>query len=241
MAVAVVLVALTMKAALVPTHTWLPATYPQATPAVTALFSGLLTKIGVYALIRVITVVYDPGPVVLTTVIVLTVVSMVVGVLGALGEGTVRGVLSFHMVSQVGYILVGLALAGSVGLAAVVFYLVHHTVVKTSLFLSVGAVEVRRGTGRIAGLGGVAAEHRWVALAFLFGALSLTGIPPFSGFWAKLGVLGSRPGGGQSGGVRGGAAGQRGHVDVDAQTRDRGVLGRRPAAGSAGGLSGRRV
>ena len=188
-AVAVVLVALTIKGALVPTHSWLPATYPQATPAITALFSGLLTKIGVYALIRIITVVYDPGPVVLTTVIVLTVVSMVVGVLGALGEGTVRGVLSFHMVSQVGYILVGLALAGPVGLAAVVFYLVHHTVVKTSLFLSVGAVEVRRGTGRIASLGGVAAEHRWVALAFLFGALSLTGIPPFSGFWAKLGVL----------------------------------------------------
>ena len=188
-AVAVVLVALTVKGALVPTHTWLPATYPRATPAITALFSGLLTKIGVYALIRIITVVYDSGPVVVTTVIVLTLVSMVVGVLGALGEGTVRGVLSFHMVSQVGYILVGLALAGSVGLAAVVFYLIHHTVVKTSLFLSMGAVEVRRGTGRISGLGGVAAEHRWVALAFLFGALSLTGIPPFSGFWAKLGVL----------------------------------------------------
>ncbi len=188
-AVAVVLVALSMKAALVPAHTWLPATYPQATPAVTALFSGLLTKIGVYALIRVVTVVYDPGTMVVTIVIVLTVVSMVVGVLGALGEGTVRGVLAFHMVSQVGYILVGLALAGPVGLAAVVFYLMHHTVVKTSLFLSVGAVEVRRGTGRIAHLGGVAAEHRWVALAFLFGALSLTGIPPFSGFWAKFGVL----------------------------------------------------
>lgn len=102
-----------------------------------------------------------------------------------------RGVLSFHMVSQVGYILVGLALAGAVGLAAIVFYLVHHTVVKTSLFLSLGAVEVRRGTGRIAGLGGVAAEHRVVAWAFLVAALSLTGIPPLSGFWAKFGVLGA--------------------------------------------------
>lgn len=190
-AVAVVLVALAIKGALVPTHTWLPATYPQATPAVTALFSGLLTKIGVYALIRVITVVYEPGVLVVTTIIVLTVVSMVVGVFGALGEGTMRGVLSFHMVSQVGYILVGLALAGAVGLAAVVFYLVHHTVVKTSLFLSLGAVEVRRGTGRIAGLGGVAAEHRVVAWAFLVAALSLTGIPPLSGFWAKFGVLGA--------------------------------------------------
>jgi multicomponent Na+:H+ antiporter subunit D len=188
-AVAVILIALAIKAAVVPVHTWLPATYPYATPAVAALFSGLLTKVGVYALIRVLSVVYEPGPTVTFVVVALTGVSMVVGVLGALGEGSIRGVLSFHMVSQVGYILVGLVLAGPVGMAAVVFYLVHHTVVKTSLFLTGGAVEQQRGTGRIVSLGGVAREHRWVAVAFLFAALSLTGLPPFSGFWAKLGVL----------------------------------------------------
>ena len=188
-AVAVVLIALSVKAAVVPVHTWLPATYPYATPAVTALFSGLLTKIGVYALIRVLSVVYEPGPTVTLVVVLVTGASMVIGVLGALGEASIRGVLSFHMVSQVGYILVGLVLAGPVGMAAVVFYLVHHTVVKTSLFLTGGAVEHQRGTGRIAGLGGVAREHRWVAVAFLFAALSLTGLPPLSGFWAKLGVL----------------------------------------------------
>lgn len=188
-AVAVILVALSIKAAVVPVHSWLPATYPYATPAVTALFSGLLTKVGVYALIRVLSVVFEPGPTVTLVVVAVTGASMVVGVLGALGEGSIRGVLSFHMVSQVGYILVGLVLAGPVGMAAVVFYLVHHTIVKTSLFLTGGAVEQQRGTGRIVRLGGVAREHRWIAVAFLFAALSLTGLPPFSGFWAKLGVL----------------------------------------------------
>lgn len=188
-AMAIILIALAVKAALVPAHTWLPASYPYTSPAVTALFSGLLTKIGVYALVRSVTLVYEPGSTVTIVVVVVTLASMIVGVLGALGEGTVRGVLSFHMVSQVGYILVGLVLAGAVGVAAVVFYLMHHTVVKTSLFLSGGAVEHQRGTGTISRLGGVGNEHRWVTLAFFLAAISLTGLPPFSGFWAKLGVL----------------------------------------------------
>jgi multicomponent Na+:H+ antiporter subunit D len=188
-ATGVVLVALSVKAALVPVHGWLPATYPAASPAVTALFSGLLTKIGVYGLIRVTTLLVDPAAGVRVAIIAVMLASMVIGVLGALGEPTMRGVLAFHMVSQVGYILVGLVLGGAAGLAVVVFYLVHHTVVKTSLFLSVGAVEVRRGSGSISALGGVAQRHRWLALGFLLAALSLVGLPPLSGFWAKLGVL----------------------------------------------------
>ena len=188
-ATGVVVIALSIKAALVPVHTWLPTSYPAASPAVTALFSGLLTKIGVYGLIRITTLVVAPSGVVRTMVIVVTLVTMVVGVLGALGSSTMRGVLSFHMVSQVGYILIGVALAGVAGVAAVVFYLVHHTVVKTSLFMSLGAIEVRRGTGRLDELGGEARLHRWVTLAFFVGALSLIGLPPLSGFWAKYQVL----------------------------------------------------
>jgi multicomponent Na+:H+ antiporter subunit D len=188
-ATGVVLVALMLKAALVPAHSWLPATYPYTSPAVTALFSGLLTKIGVYALIRIISLVYEPGHILTVSVIVVCVLSMIIGVLGALGEGTIRGVLSFHMISQVGYILVGVVLAGAVGFAAVVFYLIHHTIVKTSLFLTGGTVEHEEGTGVIKRLGGLARAHPMAATAFFFAALSLTGIPPFSGFWAKLGVL----------------------------------------------------
>jgi len=188
-ATGVVLVALGVKAAVVPVHSWLPVTYPAPSPAVTAIFSGLLTKIGVYGLIRVTTLVLAPTTLLTVVILTVTLASMIVGVLGALGGTTMREVLSFHMVSQVGYILVGLVLAGAVGLSAVVFYLVHHTVVKTSLFLTLGVVEVRRRTGRIDDLGAEARLHRWVALAFLLGAASLVGLPPLSGFWAKYGVL----------------------------------------------------
>ncbi len=189
--IAVVLVALAIKGALVPVHSWMPATYPHATPAVTALLAGSLSKVGLYGIVRVVTVAYEPGRTVTVVVVTLAVLSMVVGVLGALGETSIRGVLAFHSVSQVGYVLAGLALAGPVGLTALVFYLVHYSVVKSSLFLTGAAVEVRRGTGSIKSLGGVANDHRVVGLAFLLAALSLTGLPPFSGFWAKLGILGS--------------------------------------------------
>jgi multicomponent Na+:H+ antiporter subunit D len=185
----VIVIALMLKAALVPTYSWLPATYPYTSPAITALFSGLLTKIGVYALVRIISLIYEPGHLVVAIVIAVCVASMIIGVLGALGENTIRGVLTFHMISQMGYILVGVVLAGAVGMAAVVFYLVHHTIVKTSLFLTGGTVEHEEGTGIIRRLGGLARSHPIASVAFLLAALSLVGLPPFSGFWAKLGVL----------------------------------------------------
>jgi multicomponent Na+:H+ antiporter subunit D len=188
-AVGVIMIAMMLKAALVPAHSWLPATYPYTSPAVTALFSGLLTKIGAYAIVRIIAVVYEPDQ--LLTVIVITVclVSMIVGVLGALGERTTRGTFTFQMVSGMGYILVGVVLAGAIGMAAVVFYLIHHMIVMTSLFLTGGTVEHEEGTGFIRRLGGLAKAHPVASLAFLMGALSLVGLPPFSGFWAKFGVL----------------------------------------------------
>jgi len=188
-ATGVIGIALMLKAALVPTYSWLPATYPYTSPAITALFSGLLTKIGLYALVRIISLVFEPGNLLMTIVITVSIASMIVGVLGALGEGTIRGVFSFGMVSQAGYILVGVVLAGAVGMAAVVFYLIHHTIVKTSLLLTGGTVEHEEGTGIIRRLGGLARAHPIASVAFLLAALSLIGIPPFSGFWAKLGVL----------------------------------------------------
>lgn len=188
-ATGVIMIALMLKAALVPAHSWLPATYPYTSPAVTALFSGLLTKIGAYALVRIISIVYEPGQLLTVIVIVVCVVSMVVGVFGALGEGTIRGTLTFQMVSGMGYILVGVVLAGAIGMAAVVFYLIHHMIVMTSLFLTGGTVEHEEGTGIVRRLGGLARAHPVASLAFLLAGLSLVGLPPFSGFWAKLGVL----------------------------------------------------
>jgi multicomponent Na+:H+ antiporter subunit D len=181
-----VMLALAVKAAVVPVHGWLPRTYPYAPASVTALFSGLLTKVGVYALFRIYSVLYDGDPAFLWIIMVVALVTMVVGVLGAVGEDSMRSVLSFHMVSQIGYVLIGLALFTSTALSAAIFYMVQYILVKAALFLCAGAVEVGFGSGRLADLGGVAAREPLLAVAFAGAAFSLAGLPPFSGFVAKF-------------------------------------------------------
>ncbi|MGF1646384.1 MAG: monovalent cation/H+ antiporter subunit D family protein [Kineosporiaceae bacterium] len=185
-AAGVVLVALAGKAAVVPLHGWLPRSYPYAATSLSAMFSGLLTKIGVYGLFRVYSVVFEGDERLEWVIQAVLVVTMAVAVLGALGETTMRAILSFHMTSQVGYILLGLGFFGGAGLAASIFYLIHHIVVKAALFLAVGAVERTHGTGDLSRLGGMARRSPLLAIAFLVPALSLAGIPPLSGFVAKF-------------------------------------------------------
>ncbi|MFV2086964.1 monovalent cation/H+ antiporter subunit D family protein [Micromonospora sp. LOL_021] len=185
----VVLLALAVKAAVVPLHGWLPRSYPYAPPVVTALFSGILTKVGGYAIVRIVAVVYD-GAVDYRWVIGLAAaVTMVIGVLGALGETTMRSVLAFHMVSQIGYLLIGLAVFSPAALTAAIFFLVQYILVKAALFLCAGAVVVGYGTDQLDRLGGLATVHRLLALAFICAGLSLAGMPPFSGFLAKFLLL----------------------------------------------------
>src|SRR5699024_9939024 len=112
--------------------------------------------------------------------------TMLIGVFGAVGEKTTRTILAFHMVSQIGYILLGVALFTELGLTAGIFYLLHHMIVKASLFMSTGAVEVRYGTGVIGALGATFRTKPIIAVAFMIAALSLAGIPAFSGFAAKF-------------------------------------------------------
>lgn len=183
---AVVLVALGVKAAAVPVHGWLPATYPHASPVVTALFSGLLTKVGVYGIMRIYAVVFEGAAAFHWLIMVVALVTMLVGVLAAVGEQAVRPVLSFHMVSQIGYILFALALFTELGLAAGVFFMVQYIPVKACLFLVAAAIEVTFGAGRIDRLGGLAPHEPILAVTFAAGALALVGIPPLSGFVGKL-------------------------------------------------------
>jgi multicomponent Na+:H+ antiporter subunit D len=184
-----VLGALGVKASLVPVHGWLPRAYPAAPPAVTALFSGLLTKVGVYAIYRVYSVVFGGAPGLRTPLLVVAALTMVLGVLGAVGRNTMRDILSFHMVSQIGYLLLGVGVFGPAGLAAGVFFMVQYIVVKTSLFLSAGAVEALEGTEDLDRLGGLARSRPLLAGAFAAAALSLAGFPPLSGFVAKLALV----------------------------------------------------
>ncbi len=184
----VVLVALGAKAALVPVHSWLPRTYPFASVATTALLSGLLTKIGVYAIFRVYAVMFSGDERLQTPWLVILLITMVVSALGALGESAMRPILVFGMSSQVGYVLLGIGFFGELGLQAGIFYLVHNILTKAALLLSCGAVEHEAGTGELSRLGGVARREPLLALAFIAAALSLVGIPPFSGFVAKFSV-----------------------------------------------------
>ncbi|OAV59825.1 monovalent cation/H+ antiporter subunit D family protein [Enteractinococcus helveticum] len=183
---AVCIFALAIKASVVPVHGWLARAYPGTSPAITALFSGLHTKVAIYAIYRIYAVVYGGDTRFLWVGVVFFSLTMLIGVFGAVGEKTTRTILSFHMVSQIGYILLGVALFTELGLTAGIFYLLHHMIVKASLFLSTGAVEVRYGTGVIGSLGGIARTEPVIAVAFMIAALSLAGIPPFSGFVAKF-------------------------------------------------------
>jgi multicomponent Na+:H+ antiporter subunit D len=190
------LVAFGIKAALFPLHFWLPASYHTPPAAVSAVFAGLLTKVGVYALIRVFSLLFAGLTEVLWILLAVASVTMVAGVIGAVAQFHVRRVLAFHIISQIGYIVVGLGLVGAGGpeirrmaLAAAVFYIAHHILVKTNLFLVAGVIRRFGGTEELGPLGGLRTAAPWLAALFLVPAASLAGIPPLSGFWAKLGVI----------------------------------------------------
>ena len=178
-----------IKAALFPLFSWLPDSYPTAPTPVTAVFAGLLTKVGVYAIIRSQTLLFPADSRPNTLLLVLAGLTMVVGVLGAIAQDDVKRILSFNIVSHIGFMIMGLGLGTAAGLAAAVFYLVHHIVAKTTLFLTGGLIEHIGGSSRLSRLGGMVRTAPAVAVLFLVSALGLAGIPPLSGFVAKLGLL----------------------------------------------------
>ncbi|MCH8551806.1 MAG: Na+/H+ antiporter subunit D [Natronospirillum sp.] len=179
-----------IKAAAFPLFFWLPASYHTPQVAVSALFAGLLTKVGVYALYRLFTLVFvgDTG---YTHTILLwsAALTMLTGVLGAAAQFEFRRILSFHIVSQIGYIMLGLALYTPLALLGGIFYLVHNIIAKTNLFLISGLTYRLLGSYDLKKLGGVYRERPGIAILFLVSALGLAGIPPLSGFFAKFLVI----------------------------------------------------
>ena len=183
------LVVFGIKAALFPLYFWLPDSYPIAPSAVTAILAGLLTKVGVYAIVRTQTLMFPADSRPATLLLIVAAATMVVGVLGAIAQDDVRRIFSFYIVSQIGYIIMGLGLFTVAGLAGAVFAIVHHIVVKTTLFLVGGLIEHAGGSSRLHRLGGMVVSAPLVAVLFMLPALSLAGIPPFSGFAAKFGLF----------------------------------------------------
>ena len=186
-AMTLVLVVFAIKTALVPVFFWLPDSYPEAPIAISGLFAGLLTKVGVYTLFRTIPLIGGSEPGRLHAILLfLSAATMLLGVLGALGRSGIRDILSFHVVSQVGYMIFGLAVFTPLAVAAGIFYIVHHIIVKTALFFAGGVAERVGGSGALGGVSGMAGTHPWVAAGFFIPAMALAGLPPFSGFWGKF-------------------------------------------------------
>ncbi len=181
------LVAFGIKAGIFPLFFWLPASYHTPPVAVSAIFAGLLTKVGVYALIRVFTLIFVQDlPFTNTLFLIAAGLTMVFGVFGAVAQNGFRRVLSFHIISQIGYMVMGLAIHTPLALAGAVFYITHHIIVKANLFLISGIVKQMQGTEELPKLGGFYRAQPLLAILFFIPAFSLAGIPPLSGFFAKL-------------------------------------------------------
>ncbi|MEZ0163168.1 Na+/H+ antiporter subunit D [Kineococcus sp. LSe6-4] len=182
------LVGFGIKAAVFPLSAWLPDSYPTAPAPVTAVFAGLLTKVGVYAIIRTETLLFPDGRAA-DLLLWVALATMLVGILGAVAQNDVKRLLSFTLVSHIGYMVFGIALGTGAGLSGAVFYVVHHITVQTTLFLVTGLVERYAGTTSLDGLGSLTRRTPLLAVLFFVPALNLAGIPPFSGFVGKLGLL----------------------------------------------------
>src|SRR5690606_19417091 len=181
------LIAFGIKAAIFPLFFWLPEAYHTPPIAITALFGGILTKVGIYSMWRILVMIFPQDlaylqPLILT----IAALTMIVGVLGAIAQSEMRRLLSFHIISQIGYLMMGMGLLTTVSLTGAVFFVVHVILAKTALFLVGGITYKLQGSYQLKKMGGFQVSHPWLAVLFLLAALSLAGVPPLPGFWAKM-------------------------------------------------------
>lgn len=188
--VAMFLFSFAIKSAMFPLFFWLPDAYPALPSTTASLFAGLLTKVGVYALLRLFTLVFPLDVSGWQTVLIIIAgLTMLFGVLGAASQHRIKHILSFHIISQIGYMVMGLAIYTPLAVAGAIFYIVHHIIVKANLFLIGGVVERIYGTERLALVGGLYKRIPLLAVLFIIPAFSLAGFPPLSGFWGKFMVI----------------------------------------------------
>jgi multicomponent Na+:H+ antiporter subunit D len=181
------LVAFGIKAAIFPLFFWLPASYHVPPVTVSAIFAGTLTKVGVYSMIRAFTLLFAHDVDYTHTILLwISGVTMLSGVLGAAAQFEFRRILAFHSVSQVGYMVMGLALMSPLALAGALVFMVHHSIVKANLFLVSGAAKQLAGSFQLKKLGGLYHSAPVLGAVFVLAAFSLAGFPPLTGFWAKF-------------------------------------------------------
>lgn len=180
------LVGFGIKSAVFPLYFWLPASYHTPPPAISAIFGGLLTKVGVYAMLRVFTLIFVPDTFLSSVITVMAMLTIFSGGVGALMQNNIRKVFSYLIICHIGFMLAGLGIYSTLALAGAVFYLVHDIVVKTNLFMVSGLIFKIKGTYSMRLLGGFYKEQPLMSLLMAIPLFSLVGIPPLSGFWGKL-------------------------------------------------------
>lgn len=183
------LVGFGIKSAVFPLYFWLPASYHTPPSAVSAIFAGLLTKVGVYALIRVFTLIFVGDLFLETLLLSLAILSIFSGGIGALIQNNIRKVFSYLIICHIGFMIGGLGLFTKVAIAGTIFYLIHDIIVKTNLFLISGLIYRLRSTTSLQKLGGLYDQYPKISLLLAIPLFSLVGIPPLSGFWPKISLL----------------------------------------------------
>ena len=183
------LVGFGIKSALFPLYFWLPASYHTPPSAVSAIFGGLLTKVGVYALIRVFTLIFEVDPFLENVLLAVAVLTLFSGAVGAIVQNNIRKIFSYLVICHIGYMIAGLGMMTEAAITGAIFYLIHDIMVKTNLFMVSGVIYKIKANHNIRKLGDFYADHPKLSLLFSIPLFSLVGIPPLSGFWPKLSLI----------------------------------------------------
>lgn len=183
------LVGFGIKSAVFPLYFWLPASYHTPPSAVSSIFGGLLTKVGVYALLRVFTLIFDLDALLENVFLVIAILTLFSGAIGAIVQNNIRKIFSYLVICHIGYMIAGLGMMTELAIAGAVFYLIHDIMVKTNLFMVSGVIYKLKANHNINKLGDLYADHPKLSLLFFIPLFSLVGIPPLSGFWPKLSLI----------------------------------------------------
>lgn len=175
-----------IKSAIFPLYFWLPASYHAPPPAVSAIFAGLLTKVGIYAILRMFTLVFIPDDFMRELIGWIAIFTIVTGALGAITQNNLREIFSYLIICHIGFMIAGLGFYTEIAFVGVIFYLIHDIIVKTNLYLVAGLIYKIKGTFNIKRLGGFYKTYPKLSLLMAVPLFSLVGVPPLSGFWAKI-------------------------------------------------------
>lgn len=179
-----------IKSAIFPLYFWLPSAYHTPPSAIAALFGGLLTKMGVYAMIRVFTLIFRPDDFTLTVFVVIAIMTLITGALGTINKRSVRRMLSYLIVCHIGYMIAGIGIYTELAFVGVIFYMIHDVIVKSNLLMITGIIQKIRETIDMHRLGGLYKDYPKLSLIIAIAMFSLVGIPPLSGFWPKIMLFG---------------------------------------------------